>query len=697
MKFFHGRMRALSAVLVFSVSSIFPLKSWAVDQPLITPEGEERVVIFHYNDLHGRIERLARMATVVREARQQHRHVYLLCAGDNFSGNPVVDQAEPRGEPVLKLLNALGIQAMVLGNHEFDYGQDVLQRFVGLARVPVLCANMNTSDANWDAVKPFVRIETKAGPVLTILGLIQVEPDSGIPSAHPSRLSGLNFLDPIKTATRLRGNLAGDGVRIALSHLGYATDRQLAEAVPELDVIVGGHSHTVLDSGVVHNGVLIVQAGAHGDYLGRVDLFLYKGAVSRSEAGLIQLESVEPAADILAMVTEFENNPVMERVVVTLPRPLVDKTELGNWICDLLCRRLNLDIAFHNAGGVRVKRLDGEVNLKTIYRMLPFQNLVVQMQLYPREIRGLIETDVAKHGKVDLLMSGLRLRIKRTPAGKIVNIDLLDDQGKPLDENRRYTVGFNSYIAASYHFEHEDPGKSLEMTTAAAVIEYLESGRPPIPADPALRVVEEVHGGDLSGVAARSEDPLETGKDPFALSSPAGNLMADAMREESDSQVALFPSRLLVPGIRIDAGSFIGPAQVRAMYKHTAKNGIQVVKISGGALQAFLLERVRFRKGLDVQVSGLSCSFYRNKNGVVDRAVCRLADGSVLDKEQMLRVVFCDYDFDRYYQIKPAVMEPRRKDLTLETLLLTYLAKHPRLDGELSAPRMVIRDTAVPE
>ncbi|MBN1197512.1 MAG: 5'-nucleotidase C-terminal domain-containing protein [Candidatus Aminicenantes bacterium] len=696
MKSIHANMRVLSAIMALCFFAGFP-RSAGADNHSMPPAGEEQVVVFHFNDLHGRIERLARMATVVRQARRQHRHVYLLCAGDNFSGNPVVDQAEPRGEPVLKLLNTLGVQAMVLGNHEFDYGQEVLQRFIGLARFPMLCANMDATNQKWAAVKPFVRMETKEGPALTILGLIQIEPDSGIPSAHPSRLTGLTFRDPLQTATLLRGNLTGEGVRVALSHLGYASDRQLAEALPELDVIVGGHSHTVLESGVVHNGVLIVQAGAHGDYLGRIDLYLHQGAVSRSEARLIQLDTVEPAADMLNMVREFESNPVMERVLATLPRPLADKTELGNWICDLLCRRLNLDIAFHNAGGVRIKRLNGAVRVKDIYQMLPFQNLVVQMQLFPREIRDLIETDVTKHGKVDLLMSGLRLRVKRTAAGKIVKIELMDDQGRPLDENRRYAVGFNSYIASSYHFKHDDAGKSLEVTTAAAVIGYLESGRPVIPDDPALRVEEELLAGDVNAVAARSEDPLETGKNPFGASSAAGNLMADAMREQSGSQVALFPSRLLVPGIRIAAGSPIGTAQVRAMYKHAAANGIQVVRINSGALQTFLLERVRYRKGFDLQLSGLSCSFYRDKNGAMDRVECRLPDGSLLKDNQMLRVAFCDYDFDRYYKIKPAVVEPRRKDLTLESVLLNYLGKHPRLDSDLSAPRMVIRDTAVSE
>ncbi len=655
---------------------------------------EEHLVIFHFNDLHGRIERLSRMATVVREARRQYRHVYFFCAGDNFSGNPVVDQADPRGEPVLKLLNTLGIQAMVLGNHEFDYGQEVLLGFVGRSRFPVLCANIEAHGPGWESVKPLVGIQSAAGPLLTVLGLIQIEPDSGIPSAHPSRLEGLKFQDPIETAVAFRSRLPRKGVRIALSHLGYATDRQLAEALPELDLILGGHSHTVLDSGVSHNGVLIAQAGAHGDYLGRIDVVLEAGEVTRSEARLIPMDSVQPAPDILSMVKAFESNPVMERVVATLPRTLEGKTVLGNWICDMLCRQLNLDIAFHNAGGVRVNRLEGAVRLQDIYQMLPFENLVVRMELYPREIRGLIATDISKHGKVDLLMSGIRLRVARTAAGKIHAIELMGPDGTPLNENRRYAVGFNSYIASSYRFDHDDPGKSLEMTTAASVIAYLESGRPPIPSDPALRAEEEIVAAPADTVDARCEDPLETGPDPFAGSSAAGNLMADAMREQSGAQVALFPSRLLVPGIRIAAGTSIGRPQLRSMFKHAEKNAIQVARLSGGQLRAFLLQQARFRKGMDLQVSGMSCTFCRNLAGVIDRVECRVADGSRLDQQTALKVAFCAYDYDRFYKLKPLAVEPRDSAVTLESALLRYQSRHPRLDSDLSSPRMILRDCA---
>jgi len=688
---FAGKLRGIFLFLLFFGITAAQIPA-GVDGPAGDAAGDH-LILFHFNDLHGRIERLSRMATVIRAARRETENVYFFCAGDNFSGNPAVDQADPRGEPVLKLLNEVGLQAMALGNHEFDYGQETLRAFIRRARFPILCANVDAPGEALAGLKSHVRLGQKQGPFITLLGLVQVEPDSGIPSAHPSRLEGLVFHDSLKITGRLGKVFNNGGVRVVLSHLGYASDRLLAEALPGIDVIVGGHSHTVLDAGVEHNGVLIVQAGAHGDYLGRVDLFLRGGKVEKRTARLIRLDRVPPAADILAMVRKFEDNPVLKRSIARLPRPLEGKTRLGNWICDLLRGYLDLDVTFQNSGGVRVNRLEGDITLKDVYKMLPFANVIVRMDLYPREIRNLIATDVAKHGKIDLLMSGIHLKISRTADGNVRTVDLLDANGKPFCENRRYAVGMNSYIASSYRFDREDPGKSMEITTAAAVIAYLESDAAVVPADPGPRAEEEIVGDDPGSVVARSEDAMETGKNPYGSSTPAGNLMADAMRAGSGSEVAVFPSRLLVPGIRIAAGSPIGVPQIKAMYRHVSRNRVKVARMSGAALQAFLLARARYRKGVDVQLSGLGCRIYRRDGATIDRVECLRPDGTPLPPEMQLRVAFCDYDFDRYYKLDVPVAESPGESDSLEAMLLRFLKSHPRLDSDIGSPRVVILES----
>ena len=653
---------------------------------------EHHVVIFHFNDLHGRIERLARMATIVRGEREKGSEVYLFCAGDNFSGNPLVDQAEPKGEPVLELLNTLDVDVMVLGNHEFDYGQPVLKNFIRRLRFPVICANLEFPEKEWPPLAPHVMLGKEGDIPLRVLGLIQIEHESRIPSTHPSRVKGLTFQDFLETVSRFPNLRPPGGVLIALSHLGYSADRILAERSPAIDLIVGGHSHTALESGTLHNGVLITQTGAHGDFLGRVDLRVRDGKVVEKKAHLIDLSSVPGAEDMAAMVKQFEDNPVMQRVLAKLERPLDGKTELGNWICDMMRQRLKLDVAFQNSGGVRLQRLEGEIRLKDVYQMLPFGNTVIRMEMFPREIRNLLRYDIKNQGKLDLLVSGLNIRMVRAPDGSISQIYLRNSEGL-LDEDKRYAVGFNSYIASAYRFSHEDPGRSLEITMAETVIAYLESREPLIPADPSLRVESEIQGQSGGAVSARSDVVIETGKNPFSGSSVAGNLIADAMCQMTESQLAMYPSRLLVPGIRIPAGHLIGGNELRAMFKYTDRNRVRVVQINGRSLAAFLLKRARYRRGADLQVSGMKCRIRVSGNEEVEGIDCKIMPGGrEIDEARSYRVALIDYDLEKYYDLEGGIAEKTKADAPLvEDVLRMYLQRYPRIDESIAAPRVTVQ------
>lgn len=654
------------------------------------PSPESHVVVFHFNDLHGHIDRLARMATIVRDEREKGSEVYLFCAGDNFSGNPIVDQAEPKGEPVLELLNAIEVDVMVLGNHEFDYGQATLKNFLRRLRFPVLCANIEIPADRWPKLTPYVRFGKEGRTPMTVLGLIQIEDESRIPSTHPSRVEGIDFQDPLEIGARFNDLAREKGIFIALSHLGYSTDRQLAERMPGLDLIVGGHSHTVLASGKTHNGVLITQAGAHGDFLGRVDLWVRNGKVVSKKATLIDLKKVPEAADIAAKVKRHENNPVMRRVVARLENKIDGKTMLGNWICDILRHRLDLDVAFQNSGGVRIQRLEGEIRLKDVYQMLPFGNYIIRMGMYPREIRELLRYDIGLHGEVDLLVSGLKIHVVRTPEGIVTGIDLSNREGA-LDESRPYVVGFSSYIASAYRFTHTDPGRSLAVTMAETVLAHLESGDPIFPEELSVRVEKEILDRNGNQILARGEVALETGRNPYSGSSSAGNLVADAMRELSGGRIALYPSRLLIPGVRIAKGRLIGGKEIRSLYKFIDRNRIRIVELSGKELANFLLERARYRKGADLQVSGLKWTIDVAGDGTVKGIECRTMPGEErIEETGKYRVALNDYDLEKYYHLDGVDVEKPKQDVTVEGALLIYLQRHSRIDQSVSGLRVKV-------
>ncbi len=190
---------------------------------------------------------------------------------------------------------------------------------------------------------------------------------------------------------------------------------------------------------------------------------------------MIEVASIKKEnPELKKMITAFNNNPVLNRVITTLPRPVKGILEVGNLTCDAIRKHFNLDIAFHNSGGVRVNYLAPTIKLKDIYAAHPFDNRVVQYRMAPSEIRSLIKSDYERHKRVDLLVSGIRCTIKLTSGGNVKVVELKDEKGQLLDETKTYTVGMNDYMAGTYKFSHQDPGKTLMVTVNDAIIQYLQ-------------------------------------------------------------------------------------------------------------------------------------------------------------------------------------------------------------------------------
>lgn len=448
----------------------------------------ETIVIFHMNDIHAQIDNLAKIAPVIAVERKKNPNVFFMIAGDNFSGNPAVDQYVPKGEPILQLLNRLKVDVLELGNHEFDYGQEILKNFMNKAHYSMICANVKVVPGGGGGAilhqpKPYVILKTKKGNKIAVLGVIQIDKDSHIPSAHPSKLKGLVFSDGIETAQQYRYLKKKNNVFIALSHLGYDADEILAQQMPELDIIVGGHSHTVIKDPKETNGVLITQAGSNARNLGRIEFTIENGKVTGKKGELIDVASLTfEDPEIKAMITKFNDNPEFNRIIAALPMELVGPDELGNLITDAIRNIDQLDMAFHNQGGIRLDRLGPEVRLKNIYKMLPFDNDIVLFEMTPAEIKTLLQHTYRKENGFDLKVSGIEYTVLLTPGSDpekpliVKDIELRDEAGNLLDETKTYKVGINDYIASRYTFTHRDPGKALKTLLAPLLIDYLQKG-----------------------------------------------------------------------------------------------------------------------------------------------------------------------------------------------------------------------------
>jgi 5'-nucleotidase/UDP-sugar diphosphatase len=660
--------------------------------------GEERVsgariIIFHVNDMHANIDNFARVAWAVARERETDTgaDVFFLNAGDNFSGNPIVDQYDPKGEPVRELLNRMGFDAMTLGNHEFDYGQEILKNLIEKATFPVLGANIKVTEGSFPKPRPYTILKTKKGIKIALLGLIQVEKDSGIPSTHPKNLVGLTFQDPIETALEYRYLKKESDVFIALTHLGFDTDEKLAGKMPELDVIIGGHSHTRVDNPVEINGVLIAQAYDKAKCLGRVEIIVKDGKVVKKSGKLINTADIEKEIpELRKMIAKFNDNPVLDQVVAELPEKVKGKLELGNLTTDA-CRNIHhLDVMFHNSGGIRSDELGKTVKLRDIYALHPFGNEVILFEMTPAEIRSLIANDYRKNKGLDLRVSGLRYLVTASLSHKVKAIELKDPQGRLLDENKTYKVGMNNYISATYTFDHQDAGKSLMVTLAETLTRYLKEGKNVCSGIDRLRAFETIAPGPDMTRIGETRVEISSGDDRFAGSSSAGNLAADALRAGTGADIAVYPGQLLHPMLIFPANTVFYKEFVRRLYDFSHERKAVTAQISGKDLQEFILKRSRYKGNADLQVSGITYTIYLDAGGKATSVDCSLPDGTKISDSALYKVSFNDYEFNNYYKLDSIVQSPTVSAKTVEQMVIDYIKSKRVITDSIKQERIKI-------
>ncbi len=258
---------------------------------IVTATAQKQLVILHTNDTHSRIEPLPdsdrtasgkggveRRINYIEQMRKENEHLLLFDAGDFLQGTPYFNLF--KGEVEVKAMNLMGYDAVTLGNHEFDYGLEVLEEVVETARFPIVASNYDFSETPLAGkIKPYLILK-KGGMKIGVIG-VNIQPKGLISSTN---YKGMRYLDPVTTANmlayRLRTQHHCDLV-VAISHLGYQPDTRLAEASRNIDIIIGGHSHTYMKKPDIRKNmddreVLIYQTPGRGVYVGRIDVTMEK-------------------------------------------------------------------------------------------------------------------------------------------------------------------------------------------------------------------------------------------------------------------------------------------------------------------------------------------------------------------------------------------------------------------------------------
>lgn len=432
------------------------------------------VVILHTNDMHSKIDNMAKLTWLADSLRQQHRYLFLVSAGDNFTGNPIVDMYPEVGYPMVDLMNKAGFVLSAMGNHEFDMGQEQFSQRRKEAGFPFISGNIDVSGSHLRKIRPWVTL--KAGKFrIPLVSFIQLE-KNGIPSSHPSRLEGIKFTPAdVKTADFLFLK-EKYGMLVGLTHLGIEGDVQLARKYPQFDLIIGGHSHTVMDKPLVENGVTIVQAGSQLKSVGKTTLAIEAGKITGIDYELISLDAFEGRdLAVQAAIDHYNDNEEMNRVLASAVTPMTGKEELGAMMTDALTAMSGVDIAFQNIGGIRIPSLSaGDILYRDIFRLDPFGNQVVVFEMTLPEIKSLILNAYNRNKEADLMVSGMTYTALVDGDGSCVGVEMKGTDGQPLDPAKTYKVGMNSYISASYTFDHADPGTVNYETTAQTLISYLK-------------------------------------------------------------------------------------------------------------------------------------------------------------------------------------------------------------------------------
>ncbi|MBK7172373.1 MAG: bifunctional metallophosphatase/5'-nucleotidase [Bacteroidales bacterium] len=435
---------------------------------------ETEIIILHTNDMHAKIDNMGKLAYLADSLRKIHPFVFLFAAGDNFTGNPVVDMVEDKGFPMIDLMNQCGFNLSALGNHEFDLGQDKLNARIKQAAFPFISCNIDASNAVFKQPEPFYILEA-GGIRIPVLGVIQLG-ENGLPDSHPSKLEGLRFTDGLQQALKYKYLKQEYGMLIGLTHLGVETDEPLAKEMPEFDVIIGGHSHTTMTKAMMVNDVMIVQAGSGLRNVGKLTLGIVDGKINRRDYELIPLQSVTNSKpEVQALIDQYNDNKELNVIIGFAEKPIAGEDELGSLMTDAITSQLKLDIAFQNTGGIRISSIpEGEIRLKDVYKLDPFGNLIVIYKMNVDEMTSLICNAYNREKSIDLEVSGITYEVILDEKGSCVGVEMKDMNGKILDPVKDYSVGLNSYISASYKFDHRDPGNSTFTTGAQTLIDFIK-------------------------------------------------------------------------------------------------------------------------------------------------------------------------------------------------------------------------------
>lgn len=477
----NPRLMLRVSLLVLIIALLLPSVSFAQEAELPL----ELTILYmndphaHYDpykmkDVEGLVGGFAKAQSVMTRVKagceKTGRHTLILMAGDLLMGSPY--STVFKGALGLTLMNHMKFDAMVLGNHEFDYGKgNVFNNLLRVAAFPILSANIRTVDGKYPFQKLITRKYPQSSTDVVIFGLTTATTPY---STLPDNVKGLVFEYPIKVAREILTKLRDDDFIIALTHLGVERDRRLAAACPKIDVIIGGHSHTRIPEPEKVGDTLVCQAGAYAQYVGRLDLDAKEGRIVRYHGELVSLgPDVTKDERIVSIIKEHKTKMDAELGTVIGKTDVFlngsrrnvrsgEDTNLGRLVTYLMAKGSNADVGIINGGAIRDSLHEGPISIANVYTVLPFRNSLVKLALSGKDLETLLQRSVRLRDG-----SGGKLQtygINYTASDGKVRVRTI--RGESFDPNRTYSVATNNFLVSGGddYSIFKDRGSNTENT-----------------------------------------------------------------------------------------------------------------------------------------------------------------------------------------------------------------------------------------
>ena len=469
----------------------------------------QKFTILHSNDMHGDflaevagesgelIGGLALLSGYINKVRSEEANVLYVIAGDMVQGSLI--DSEYKGVSTIEIMNYLSPDVVTLGNHELDYGLEHLLFLERMANFPIVNANLYIKKYHKRLMMPH-KILKKAGFDILFIGIITDKVMDSI--SRDTEIGSFISLEEARAEVgRICGAYKNDDIdlTVLLTHIGFDSDRELARMLDPawgVDMIIGGHSHTILDQPACENNILIAQAGVGTNQIGRFDITVDDdtNSIVEWQWKLVEIseKSAAPDQNLLRFIDSFRDvvdrkyRTLLGKFATTLTHPCrEEESTLGNLVADIFCEMAGCDVMLMGAGGIRSKELGPAVTLGDFRACFPFDDSLRRYTITGKQLKGIFSHIMRPEnrdgeGECYEVNAGVRAVYNDR---KMV-LESLDVGGTPVDDARHYTLGLIGYHADNCvknlnltpdELTHLGGTKVVATSTTSALEEYLRA------------------------------------------------------------------------------------------------------------------------------------------------------------------------------------------------------------------------------